>query len=286
MGYKEEYEQEIDLKDMLFHILYRWRSILLAMILVGVAAIGYVVVYNLITLPGERAEVRGEMQEQMRVLEELEGVEAEQQDAAAITEVKDRIQLLDEQLGELQNLSPVKYGAIGIAVGLFGMMFLYGIAYVLSDKLRGERELLERYGYHLLGTFPRRRKGKALTGFDHVLEKKEGGSGQAAEEETYGIISANITNLAKDGGLFLMTGTVDIGKLQRLTKAILPMLQKNVMLAVGADMNRTASTVESLGECDAVILVEERGTSLRGGIQKEHENIAALEKPVIGYIVL
>ena len=148
MGYKEEYEQEIDLKDMLFHILYRWRSILLAMILVGVAAIGYVVVYNLITLPGERAEVRGEMQEQMRVLEELEGVEAEQQDAAAITEVKDRIQLLDEQLGELQNLSPVKYGAIGIAVGLFGMMFLYGIAYVLSDKLRGERELLERYGYH------------------------------------------------------------------------------------------------------------------------------------------
>lgn len=44
-----------------------------------------------------------------------------------------------------------------------------------------------------------------------------------------------------------MTGTVDIGKLQRLTKAILPMLQKNVMLAVGADMNRTASTVESLG---------------------------------------
>ena len=107
MGYKEEYEQEIDLKDMLFHILYRWRSILLAMILVGVAAIGYVVVYNLITLPGERAEVRGEMQEQMRVQEELEGVAAEQQDAAAITEVKDRIQLLDEQLGELQNLSPV-----------------------------------------------------------------------------------------------------------------------------------------------------------------------------------
>ena len=243
MGYKEEYEQEIDLKDMLFHILYRWRSILLAMILVGVAAIGYVVVYNLITLPGERAEVRGEMQEQMRVQEELEGVAAEQQDAAAITEVKDRIQLLDEQLGELQNLSPVKYGAIGIAVGLFGMMFLYGIAYVLSDKLRGERELLERYGYHLLGTFPRRRKGKALTGFDHVLEKKEGGSGQAAEEETYGIISANITNLAKDGGLFLMTGTVDIGKLQRLTKAILPMLQKNVMLAVGADMNRDRKSV-------------------------------------------
>lgn len=40
MGYKEEYEQEIDLKDMLFHILYRWRSILLAMILVGARLFG------------------------------------------------------------------------------------------------------------------------------------------------------------------------------------------------------------------------------------------------------
>ena len=286
MVYKEEYEQEIDLKDLLFHILYRWRSILLIMLVAGVVATAYAVVYNMATLPGERAEVQGKMQEQMRTVEELEEVEAEQQDAAAIKAANDQIQLLKEELDGLKELAPVKYCIIGIAVGLFGMIFCYGMGYVLSDRMRGERELLERYGYHLLGTFPRRRKGKLLTGLDGFFEKKEGVSGQATEEEVYGIISANITNLAKDGGLFLVTGTVDTGKLQRLTKAILPMLQKNVMLAVGADMNRTASTVESLGECDAIILVEERGTSYRGRIQKTHENIAALEKPVIGYVVL
>lgn len=286
MGYKEEYEQEIDLKDLLFHILYRWRSILLIMILAGAVAIAYASVYNMVVLPGDRAEVRGRMQEQMKTLEELEEVEPEQQDVAAITAANEQIQLIQEELDGLKERDLMKYCIIGIAVGLFGMVFCYGIGYVLSDRMRGERELLERYGYHLLGTFPRRRKGKLLQGIDRLVEKKEGVSGQTTDEEVYGIISANITNLAKDGGLFLVTGTVDGGKLQRLTKAILPMLQKNVMLAVGADMNRTASTVESLGECDAVILVEERGRSFRGRIQKTHENIAAVEKPVIGYVVL
>lgn len=286
MGYKEEYEQEIDLKDLLFHILYRWRSILLIMVVAGAVATAYAFVYNMATLPGERAVVRGNMQEQMVTLEGLEEVEPEQQDAAAIKAANDQILALQEELDGLKELEPVKYCLIGIAIGLFGMVFCYGIGYVLSDRMRGERELLERYGYHLLGTFPRRRKGKLLTGMDCLVEKKEGVSGQVTDEETYGIISANITNLAKDGGLFLVTGTVDAGKLQRLTKAILPLLQKNVMLAVGADMNRTASTLESLGECDAVILVEERGKSFRGQIQKTHENIAALEKPVIGYVVL
>lgn len=257
MGYKEEYEQEIDLKDMLFHILYRWRSILLAMILVGVAAIGYVVVYNLITLPGERAEVRGEMQEQMRVQEELEGVAAEQQDAAAITEVKDRIQLLDEQLGELQNLSPVKYGAIGIAVGLFGMMFLYGIAYVLSDKLRGERELLERYGYHLLGTFPRRRKGKALTGFDHVLEKKEGDLDRLQKRRHMGLSQRTLRTLQKMG---VVPDDRDCGY-----REVAASYESNIADAteerdVGSGRRHESNSEYSgiIRECDAVILVEER----------------------------
>ncbi|WP_300839356.1 hypothetical protein [uncultured Acetatifactor sp.] len=51
-------------------------------------------------------------------------------------------------------------------------------------------------------------------------------------------------------------------------------------------MNRTAGTLEALGECDAVILVEGRGKSSRGQAQKEHESIAALEKPVVGYVML
>lgn len=35
-----------------------------------------------------------------------------------------------------------------------------------------------------------------------------------------------------------------------------------------------------------MILVEGRGKSSRGQAQKEHESIAALEKPVVGYVML
>ena len=40
----------------------------------------------------------------------------------------------------------------------------------------------------------------------------------------YGIVAANITNLAKEGGLFLVTGSVDAVDFQKITKAIVPLL--------------------------------------------------------------
>ena len=80
----------------------------------------------------------------------------------------------------------------------------------------------------------------------------------------------------------MVTGTIEFGKLQEFVKAIVPQLQENV----GADMNVTASTLEMLAECDAVILVEERGRSLRARVHKEHESIAALEKAVVGYVAM
>ena len=279
MDYREGYEQEIDLKDLMFHVLYRWRPILLAAVVACVLAVGYAGLYNGLVLPDRRDGIQGQLAEQGSLLEGLE-------EGQSADSVQKRVSELQIELDGLEELSIVKYSVIGIALGLFGLAFCYAMGYVLSDRMRGERELLDRYGYYLLGTFPRRRKGKALRGLDGFLEKREGMSVQISEEEIYGIISANVINLAKAGGLFLVTGTVDVGKLQELTKAIVPLLQKNLMLAVGADMNRTAGTLEALGECDAVILVEERGESLRGKIQREHESIAALGKPVVGYVVL
>lgn len=41
MNGNENYEQEIDLKDLLFHILYKWRTILVAGIVLGVLLSGY-----------------------------------------------------------------------------------------------------------------------------------------------------------------------------------------------------------------------------------------------------
>ena len=107
-----------------------------------------------------------------------------------------------------------------------------------------------------------------------------------SEEETYRIIAANITNLAGDGGLLLVTGTVDIERLQEFSSIILTQLNENILLVTGSDMSENADTLEALAECDAVILVEERNKSSRVKIQREQDSIEAFGKNVMGYVLL
>ena len=286
----QRYEEEIDLKDLMFHILYRWRSVLLIAIVACALAGGYAFYYNQNTFPGVRSEVQGRLDIQKGILGELK--EQTKPDAPAPTDeegrtadqVQKQIDEIQTELDEVKELGVVKYALIGFFGGFFVLVFCYAIAYVFSDRIRGERELRERYGYYQLGVIPKKRRKKIFGGIDRLL-RRLGGAERIAEEEAYRIVATNITNLAKDGGTFLVTGTVNMEKLQEFTERIVPQLPENVMLMTGACMNANASTLEMLADCDAVILVEERDGSLRTKVQKEYESIAVLEKNVIGYVL-
>ena len=266
MNYKEEYELEINLKDLFFDILYQWRIILLAGVILCVVAGVYAVRYNIVNRPEESPAIE---EQQMHENEQSGEITADETGTSK----------------EPSKLSVVKYAVLGFAGGIFGVVFFYGITYILSDKIRGERELRERYGYYLLGTIPKLQKKKFLSGVDRFLQKLEEGSEQVAEEEAYGIISANITNLSPKESTILVTGTVETGKLKKLISEVTTRTE-GVILAEGADMNVTASTLESLASCDAVILVEERDKSRRARIHREQESIAVLNKAVVGYVML
>lgn len=266
MNYKEEYELEIDLKDLFFDIVYQWRIILLVAVIFCVAAGGYAIGHNAMIVPKETLAL-GEHQE----------TEVDQAGADTATET--------QGTEGIKKLSPVKYAVLGFLAGCFGVAFLVGIFYVLSDKIRGERELRERYGYYLLGTVPKLQKKKFLSGIDRALQKLEEGTGQITEEEAYGIITANIRNLSLKDSIILVTGTVEIGKLKRLMERIAPRIE-GVTLVEGADMTVTAGTLERLASCDSVILVEERDKSRRARIHREQESIDMLKKTVIGYVML
>ena len=287
-----EYEQEIDLKDLLFHVLYRWRSVILAALIIGILSAGYAFGYNMAILPEKRTEVQEELEEQQQLREMLaaqeqgqwqepsdELINAQQQGLTG-EQVTKRIQELEEQLSGLKKLSPVKNFGVGFAAGFFLMAFCYGVGYIFSNKIRGEKELGNRYGYFLLGAVPKPKKG-----FDRFLEKMENGSEQATEEEVYRIISTNVANLAEEGNMILVTGTVKEEKLTEFVE-IFSSQVKNVSVVSGANMNVTASTLEALAMCDAVVLVEERNKSLREKVQREQEHIRIMNKPVLGYVLL
>lgn len=245
--YRSEYEQEVDLRDLIFYCFYRWRSILLIALAGCILASIY---------------------------------------AADKTKVAGSGLNLWQQLWGGGNSNLTRWAATGFVIGIFAGIFCYAICYTISDKIRGERELKERYGYHLLGVFYHRKRRRFLSCIDCWLRKWERYSGQVTEEETYRIVAANITNLAKEGGMFLVTGTVAPEKIQEFIGKIISQLNENVILAAGYDMNENADTLETLAECDAVILIEERDKSLRKKIQNEQDSIVALGKRVIGYVLI
>ena len=302
MGECREYEQEIDLKELLFHILCHWRSVLLVALAAGALWAGYAVWYNMESLPEKRAEVQEALEQQVHLRDLLKAQEQGQEAAAGGEQSAELLKAREQgmtaeqagrqaeelkaQLEALKERSPVKDFALGFAAGFFVMVFCYGMGYVFSDKLRGERELRERYGYHILGVFPGIGRKRFLGSIDRLLTKLEGNGKCPSEEETYRIIAANMMNLAKGGGTFLVTGTIGQEKLQGFVDDLVRYLREDMALVAGGDMNVTADTLEALGECDGVVLVEQRGRSLRKQVHREHESIVAFGKRVVGYVVL
>ena len=263
---------------------------------------GYAVWYNTESLPGKRAEAEAALEQQLQLRDLLKAQEQGQEAAAGGEQSAELLKAREQgmtaeqagrqaeelkaQLEALKERSPARNIAMGFAAGFFVTVFCYGMAYVFSDKLRGERELRERYGYYILGVFPRGGRRRLLGFVDRMLERLEGTRERPSKEEIYRIISVNMMKLAGDGGTFLVTGTVGRERLQGFVDDLVQYLREDMALVAGADMNVTADTLEALAECDGVVLVEQRGRSLRRQVHREHESIAAFGKRVVGYVVL
>ena len=83
----------------------------------------------------------------------------------------------------------------------------------------------------------------------------------------------------------ILVGTVETEKLEQVRAGLASMLGA-AALSVGGNLGKDASAIKKAAACDAVILVEQRGGSLFGGIEQELDLVRSLGKKVIGCIVL
>ena len=200
--------------------------------------------------------------------------------------------ILECQTGQMELKKPRpphsirKFFILGLIAGGFLTMSFYAGSYIFGSRIHGEKELKNRYGYTLLGVLPRKRgKNTRLSLMDYILNRLDGTNKQLDREAAVPIISANIKNMAGENKELLMIGTVDSRRQQELAKEISLQLGDYILKA-GGNMNRDTESLELLAECDAVVIVEERDKSLIADIQNEQEGIAALNKKVIGYVLL
>lgn len=178
----------------------------------------------------------------------------------------------------------IKYFVIGFILGIFLTIFFHGMAYILDGRLHTEDELKRKYGYRLLGVIPKFVKGNIFSGIDRFLHSLNKSERQISECEAYNLMAVNVKNTTGKHTKILITGTIESIKLESLVKNIAPQLNQYTF-SFARDLSHISDSLKALQECDAVIIAEETSYSLLADIQRNHECITSLDKPVLGYIL-
>ena len=285
MRYGSGYKAEIEIRDLLFHLLRRWRSILLLSVLFyllwGNHEIFCITLYAAGS-GGEGKKAAGDAGEQI-----VPAVAQVKQEALEKQEIPKSDQIQGETVRTEKENTPerkktVKCYTMNFAAWVCLAVTARGVFYVLGGRLRGARELRRQYGYRLLGIVPAPEKRRFLSCVDRMVKRLEAG-GRGLAEEAFAVAAVNIRNMAGRGRRILLTGTLESRRLEALAEKISSGLT-DVAVTVGEKMASDPATVRKLADCEGVILVEQKDRSRRAEIQREQDMIAVMGKDVVGYI--
>ena len=153
-GYQEV--NEIDLIDLMFYCLKRWRWIIVGMILFGILAGVYKYQATI-----EENQVKREEQIRRDTAEPVEG-EAEVESEPIVFEDP--------------TSSAVKFTIVGMIGGVFLVCVIFGMSYAMSGKLQNENNFQKKFGMPLLGVIRKSQTKKRLFGFvDKWINRLEEG---------------------------------------------------------------------------------------------------------------
>lgn len=188
----------------------------------------------------------------------------------------------DASLGTIVK-SGIKYALIGGVLGAFMVVFAVCVGFVMSDKVYSPKELKYRFKVKILGTFPGP-ESKSKDKVDAWLNHLEGRRQSKDINEEYSLISANISNYAKESRLLLVAGGAERTLMESVTSELTGRLT-DMEVAWGGNVFNDAEGLRKLSQCDGVILVEQCGQSLYSNVELEIEKIRDMEKKIIGCIV-
>lgn len=257
MEQENVYEDEIDLKELLYVIFRKWRGLIICALVFAVAAGGYKyfafsagdaeaeAMESYEKALADREKARADLETQLesseavlKLLEDYaEGVDMQNisvEDLAVITEnmlsVQDRVKSVsdaldsfseEEPMPEVPSSGAVKYGALGFVLGGFLGVFAVCVSYLMSDKVRSMKDLQRRFGLRSLGSFEGAMKRNGP--IDRLIDRMFGVKGGPSFEEACGIMAANTANYLSEGSKkILLTGSAakaDVEKAAEILRA-------------------------------------------------------------------
>lgn len=175
----------------------------------------------------------------------------------------------------------VKFGLIGLILGVFVLAAIYACIYLFSGVLATESELKDVFGCFLLGAFAPKKEKKFF--IDRLLYQMAGVE-KRPDDVISERIAENINSLAQKGQTVLLTGTVS-DEILNDTLAILKDKVADINLVVSGSFEEDAKAIGMVADADAVILVECRRVSKFAQVQKLFETVTNMKKTILGYIM-
>lgn len=288
MKYGSGYKAKIEFRDLVFHILRRWRSILLLSVLFYLLWGNHEIFCITLYAAGGGEEGRKAAapagEQVVPAVAQVRQEAAEKQELPK-TDESERKEAEPQERSAPERKKTIKCYTMNFAAWLFLAVSARGVVYVLEDRMRGESELRKRYGYRLLGVVPAPGKRRFLSCIDRMIRRLEECGKEIGREEAFDVAAANIRNLTGRSRRLLLTGTLEKQRLQEIAEKLSPKLA-DAVLTVGGRMGSEPASLRLLADCEEVILVEEKDRSPRAKIQREQEMIEAMKKKVAGYIFL
>lgn len=171
--------------------------------------------------------------------------------------------------------------AFAAAALLLAAVFAFG--HLMSGVIYSEQTFRDNCSGRILAILAGK-KNRGATSIDRLLDRIEHRH-TADTENDYALLAENIRGFAPNGGMLLLTGSLELQRLKELADQLSPLLP-GYRIICGDDMFTSAETAHLLQECGAVITVCALDRTAITAWRNMAEKVNDLGKDHLGTILL
>ena len=269
----EEYQEvnEIDLIDLMFYCLKRWRWIVVGMVLFAILAGVYKYQATI-----EDNQVKKEEQIKQDMAEPVEGE----------TAVESEPVVFEDPVS-----SAVKFAIVGMVGGICLICLLFCMNYVMSGKLHSERNFQKKFGMPLLGVIRKKETKRKIFGFvDRWLcWLEEGPYVKIPRNEQIKIAAVNVQsaihrNSEEKIKRVMIAGTVASDDVMEICERLAEEIE-DVTFSPYRQIVFHAAALKKLEYYEGILFIEKKGVSYERFIWQERVSADSRGIKVLGMVL-
>ncbi len=175
----------------------------------------------------------------------------------------------------------VIFFVLGCVAGVFLMAVWAVFVSLISRKVYSAKALISRTGVKVLGTVAAEKSGNWI---DRLLDRLEGRQSESPQVRM-GLLARDVANRCSDVKVLLVSGCGDPAGEDSFVEALRKAMPNTGVLHCGSILH-SCEAVDALGKADAVLLVEQCGSSNYLGVVEQCQKAEDYKKQLLGCILI